>query len=608
MDKKSVVLPNTPSKLCDIAALRQQLDAIERNEKNNINGNISLEKIKKQCDMLQKETMDKLFLTTQKQLDAQKSKEFIIKRTKEIHEVMQAINNTELVDVCFLLDCTSSMQKYIDEVKDRILETVKLLKTRFSFLNIRLAFVGYRDLDLSEEEQFSILDFTDENEFYTFISTVVCKNGGDACEDVLGGLQRTINLNWQQPVRILIHIADGPSHGRRYHDLADVCDYYLTHDDNGAIGYRLIHELVELGVRYFFGRLAHHTDKMIEQFTTYTEGRMAIEQIDVGDFKNLLPFIVDTITHSISRATVSLLKNYPVLEENPPGTHNTSKISIQRSIVFEEKEPIWANIPPKQVKVIKYECNATLRCKEVIQSLTLKVADNPFAEGALRLAYYGSMLFKGQWGKFVLKEYKSVTNGENTKEKYLEMLDCQTVADYLAQEFNKLSPINNSTAMIKKIKFIMTKLVFMPQGGEGKFRYYTMERFIEGAYKKFSNNIGYVNYQDPALTLQAFSHWTYERTNGEMIVVDLQGIDIGDHQTYLLTDPCIHATDLKRFGRTNLGKAGMKRFFQTHVCNIICHALKLKRNKYQLDEAPIKWDSYFVNKWKSTLFTSVAKK
>ncbi len=87
-----------------------------------------------------------------------------------------------------------------------------------------------------------------------------------------------------------------------------------------------------------------------------------------------------------------------------------------------------------------------------------------------------------------------------------------------------------------------------------------------------------------------------------MIVVDLQGITIEDNQTHLLTDPCIHSTDLKRFGRTNLSKPGMKRFFQTHVCNMICHVLKLKRNEYQPNIQAAKYDSYFFNKPNQTMF------
>ena len=41
-------------------------------------------------------------------------------------------------------------------------------------------------------------------------------------------------------------------------------------------------------------------------------------------------------------------------------------------------------------------------------------------------------------------------------------------------------------------------------------------------YKKFNSNFGFVNREEIATTLQAFSHWTHEHTNQYMIVVDLQ--------------------------------------------------------------------------------------
>ena len=41
-------------------------------------------------------------------------------------------------------------------------------------------------------------------------------------------------------------------------------------------------------------------------------------------------------------------------------------------------------------------------------------------------------------------------------------------------------------------------------------------------FKKFNSNCGYVNKEDFASTLNAFSHWTYDYTNHYMMVVDLQ--------------------------------------------------------------------------------------
>ena len=79
----------------------------------------------------------------------------------------------------------------------------------------------------------------------------------------------------------------------------------------------------------------------------------------------------------------------------------------------------------------------------------------------------------------------------------------------------------------------------------------------------------------------AFSHFTYDITDGYLLVCDLQGvcvIDLKRKETLLLTDPAIHCSKLLRFGKTNLGNLGIDKFFQKHVCNKYCHALGLKNN------------------------------
>jgi elongation factor 2 kinase len=69
--------------------------------------------------------------------------------------------------------------------------------------------------------------------------------------------------------------------------------------------------------------------------------------------------------------------------------------------------------------------------------------------------------------------------------------------------------------------------------------------------------------------LQAFSHFTFECSNHELIVVDIQGV--GD----LWTDPQIHTARGLEYGEGNLGTKGMALFFHTHVCNDICARLGL---------------------------------
>ena len=49
-----------------------------------------------------------------------------------------------------------------------------------------------------------------------FLLGIVATGGADAPEDVFGGLEATMDLNWKSRNRIIFHIADSPQHGARY--------------------------------------------------------------------------------------------------------------------------------------------------------------------------------------------------------------------------------------------------------------------------------------------------------------------------------------------------------------------------------------------------------
>jgi hypothetical protein len=77
---------------------------------------------------------------------------------------------------------------------------------------------------------------------------------------------------------------------------------------------------------------------------------------------------------------------------------------------------------------------------------------------------------------------------------------------------------------------------------------------------------------------QAFSHFSYEHSAGKQLVCDLQGVWNAD-DGFVLTDPVVHYVSSKgrahTNGATDKGLAGVKRFFETHVCCSLCKKMGL---------------------------------
>ena len=112
--------------------------------------------------------------------------------------------------------------------------------------------------------------------------------------------------------------------------------------------------------------------------------------------------------------------------------------------------------------------------------------------------------------------------------------------------------------------------------------YYSIEHFVEGIFKKWMNNEGNVNLEEYSSLLNAFSHWTFEYTQGYLIVTDLQGF-VYKNNEFILTDPALVCSDEpNRFGLTNRGFKSVYNFFEKHQCNYICRFLKLKKHFKQI--------------------------
>ena len=217
--------------------------------------------------------------------------------------------------------------------------------------------------------------------------------------------------------------------------------------------------------------------------------------------------------------------------------------------------------------------NSTLVYNSRVLTREIWIHERPFAKGQLRFAFPAvinlsdGLKEEAVLLKCVVKESVSLDPRCNTKQYNEESLEIQVIANYLCYKFEN-----------KRLRFLDLDLIRVKETGV----YYCIEEFVEGVFKKWSNNAGYVNNNEYAHLLNAFSHWTYEYTNEYLMVTDLQGF-VYKQNEYILTDPAILCdVDKDRFGSTNLGSNGIKAFFVNHRCNKICKMLKLKRNAYQM--------------------------
>jgi hypothetical protein len=89
--------------------------------------------------------------------------------------------------------------------------------------------------------------------------------GRDLCEDVHSGLIRTAHLAWDRgaDVRSVLHLADAPAHGRRYHALNIDDDYPNVSDDLDEI---MFEDFAMRDIHYTFGGLSTTTFIMSDVF------------------------------------------------------------------------------------------------------------------------------------------------------------------------------------------------------------------------------------------------------------------------------------------------------------------------------------------------------
>jgi len=227
---------------------------------------------------------------------------------------------------------------------------------------------------------------------------------------------------------------------------------------------------------------------------------------------------------------------------------------------------------------MKYKYSARRNCW-VPQRVYIRMCPTPLGQGCMRIAFpMAEYYLPSGEAKCVAKMSKRSIDGRAV---YFAEVRMQAKCQALAKEYNKFHTP-------KKVNFIECWVVECRRrghpSGEGCLTL-VAEPLLEGAFRKYNNNTGFVDRDLMRSTPHAFSHWTFHFTRGTLLVCDIQGVE----DTY--TDPQIHSNtdDGWVYGKGDFGREGIERFFETHVCNGLCRYLKLPERPRDQRLPPVQW-------------------
>ncbi|TMW56778.1 hypothetical protein Poli38472_006788 [Pythium oligandrum] len=510
------------------------------------------------------------------------------------------------LDLVIAMDCTESMSRWIDSAKSSIIEIITNVKTDHPRAKVRVGFVAYRDFcDGANRLQLHQLTEAIESVRH-FISKLGAFGGGDGPEDIQGGLEQVLKMDFQADAKRLVLVADAPCHGNEFHSMKD--DQHYASQIRASPNIRTqMRELCYKGIDFTFIEIVpNDTAKMVAILQEEYKSAQSLDGLEREFLKISLANSGDhvrfaTVVHGSASSSLSASKARSVLASSKKALGIPSRAPTRPGLVgiaeegSEEKvapvsssaplaapsvEPLeWTSLERRRtVSAVRHSFHfrpgepidwSKLNLKHTTQRTTIRVLPTCFAKGTMRSAHamYDCTMKKRLVAKFYFGKAAKMSSSSSACQR--NDVEMQTVAKQLATEFSLHPEVEDAVDFIFTCWYEIEDPVAV--GLHPAMKMFTAEPFIEGEYKKYNNNNGWVNEKILPLSdsAQAFSHFTWQKTYGQLLVVDLQGVG------GVFTDPQIHALQESQFGHGNLSMAGMTAFFATHKCNSVCKTLQL---------------------------------
>lgn len=534
--------------------------------------------------------------------------------TSQLRENFREILKNSTLNILFVIDTTGSMDPYRNLCSDSISLICKKLSSvnvLFNDLSSRIKWgvVGYRDK--KDENQFEYLDFTNnEEEVISFVKKLKCTGGGDACEDVKGAFQQVLSgnkIHWDAKFKFVIMIADAPCHGKIYHDYTNSSnDDYPEENMEEEVKLMALNELNFIGI--LFTTRIEKMYKQIEKIYLGNHGKFRL--IDHADLKNIqshekgtqniLNLFVEQVSQPIEELTkssvnfffeekkISRPSQFKFMAENA-ALLNFDQIAEEDDLFFQEEtfEVYNFTLDPKDVKhenIEEFDVNS-IKINEWQCQLTI----NPIGKGTFRSIYLVKVLKenpkkddKTPYNLYIAKapiKEAYYTNPEEIKYEWRGSLIAASMAKKFNSELYGVGNKGDLTVSFNDVFILKSKKSFSIHGKQ-QSKYYAVEKVLKGSFTKYNNNHEFVadfsNYKEKYeemyrfnFVAQAFSHYTFQKSDGLILVCDLQGV------LQKLTDPII-LTKNKSNLQGDLSCMGIIKFLEIHKCNEICKKLQLK--------------------------------
>ncbi len=557
---------------------------------------------------------------------------------RTVHFLNEEERKALSLDLVIVMDCTASMDSWIHAAKEQVHSIIAQVQSRFGQkATIRVGFVAYRDYDVPKIRISSKALTENLAEVRSFIAGEKATGGDDSPEDIPGGFQAALGMDWNANAKLLILVTDAPCHGSRYHDFRPDNDTQGRPTDpnieeqmremarrgigfamidikprNTKIMVPLLRAAYESEVQMQQGNVSKNKKKVgMHNALTFTVIPFQLQggsssEVDAAATDLLTMTLVNCCTNSLEASVTQSIESLKRLSRQRDRSllSKTATLSIHQEVDEEEEssdeEIIPASSLPKthlQWDILEHmhSENAVrytywLNIKDVPLNVWTSDPLNPKyltlnkQRTTIRVmrSFFNEGAMRTAHGlqdehisqHLVAKVYKKPSDRQ--VKNYQMDAQIQTIAKGLAKEFSKHP---QSLAAIDFISVSYYEL--LDRRDDDQFKYFAAEPYMTGSYVKYINNGGFVAHPASSVVPPQQEEVSkiaqaFSHFSWQHTSARLHVVDLQGVDN-ILTDPQIHSKQGGgMLGKGDIGHWGSAMFFRTHICNDYCRALALR--------------------------------